>query len=278
MSFSDELIAPTVTTRAVERFRPRIAAIVDSALNSVAGRTDVLTGLAYPIPIAVTTELLDSVAAVVTLTAFLLPILAQRGAVPGDDLLSALLSAEVDGDRLDPEEVVATVILLLLGQETTANLIGNGVLALLGHPDQLELLRRRPDLVGSTVDEILRLDGPVMLCGRTALVDKHVGGQHIKPGQPLLLHLGAANRDPVRFPEPDTLDITRDHGANIAFGSGPHLCLGAALAHVQAAETLLRLFDRYSDIQLPAGDEWRPRWRRSTAFRALDSLPVQLSP
>jgi cytochrome P450 len=301
------LIAPTVSSSAVERFRPRVAAIVDAALDRVAGRVDVLAELGYPIQIAVTADLhnvgpegaelirrqlprlvnmleigadrqalVDAVKAVDVFTKSLLPILAKRSADPGDDLLSNWLTAEVDGDRLNHEEVIATYLLLLLGQETTAHLIANGTLALLENPDQLDLLRRRPELAGSAVDEILRLYGPVKMSGRLAKTDKHVGGQHIKRGQPLLVDISAANRDPAQFAEPERLDITRGHGPGVAFGTGPHLCLGTALVHMQVEETLLRLFGKYAGIQLPPGDQWRPTWRRTTAFRALDSLPVNL--
>jgi cytochrome P450 len=301
------LIAPTVTSGAVERFRPRVTGIVDAALDGVAGRTDVLAELGYPIQIAVTTDLhgvgpegaelirrelprlvgmleigaskevlVDAVAAIDAFTTFLLPILAERSTHPGDDLLSDWLSAEVDGDRLDHEEVVATYILLLLGQETTAHLIANGTLALLENPGQLARLRRRPDLAGPAVDEILRLYGPVKLSGRVAVTDKYIGGQCIKKGHPLLLDIRTANRDPAQFFRPDKLDINRYDGPGVAFGTGPHLCLGGALVHLQVEETLSRMLAKFARIKLPPRNEWRPTWRKSTAFQALEDLPVDL--
>jgi cytochrome P450 len=300
------LIAPTFAARAVEGFRPRVASIVDAALDGLGAEAELMTEFAYPIPVAVITELLDAgtegaeliraetprltgmlevgadeptlfdaMTAAVNITLFLLPIIAERTTTtPGPDLVSALLTLEVDGDRLDIEEVLATCILLLLaGHETTANLIGNGIRALLDHPDQLDLLRHRPELIGSAVDEMLRYDGPVKLVGRTALTEQVVAGQRIQPGQPLLLHLGAANRDPAQFTAPDTFDITRAQGGNLSFGGGPHFCLGAALARLEAEETLLRLLARHPRIT-PAGPA---PWRRSTAFRALDRLPVRFA-
>jgi cytochrome P450 len=297
------LVAPTFAARAVAGLRPRVAAIVAAALDGLGAEAELMTEFAYPVPIAVITELLDAgtegaelirtetprltgileigadertltdaMTAAVNVTLFLLPILAERGTTPGNDLISALLSLDADGDRLDMEEVLATCILLLLaGHETTANLIGNGIRALLDNPAQLDLLRRQPELIGSAVDEMLRFDGPVKLVGRTALTAQHVAGQHIEPGRPVLLHLGAANRDPAPFPDPDAFDITRQQGGNLSFGGGPHFCLGAALARLEAEEALLGLLTRHPRITAtePA------TWRASTAFRALDRLPVR---
>ncbi|HEU5475591.1 MAG TPA: cytochrome P450 [Actinophytocola sp.] len=302
-----ELVAPTVTGDALARFRPRVVSIVDSVLAGRSGRIDVLAELGYPISTAVSTELfglgpagaaliskelprlsgmlelgagkpilLEAMDAVGAFTRFLMPIVAERRARPGSDLLSDILTAANGGDRLDDEEAVATVLLMLLGQETTAQVIGNGVFALLSYRDQLELLRLRPELAGPAVDEILRFYGPVKISGRTALVDQYVGEQHIRPGQPLLLDIFRANRDPDRFPDPDTLRIDREDGMSVGFGIGPHLCLGRAMVHLQVEQTLLRLFGRYSGIRLPGPDEWQPAWRDSTAFRSLTELPVLL--
>lgn len=298
------LVAPAFAARSVERFRPRISSIVDAALIGLgaADDVDVLADLAYPVPIAVIAELLDvglegaglirdtaaklvgvleirpdantlldSAEAAVEVTMFLLPLLAERQANPGHDLASELLCVETDGERLELEEVLATCILLLIaGHETTANLIANGVLTLLRNPEELARLRDRPELIGAAVEEILRVAGPVKLAARTAVRDQSVGGVRIASGDQVLVHIGAANRDAAVFETPDRFDIGREGRAGLAFGAGPHFCLGAALARVEAEETLLRLFGRFPNLGLRDS----PRWRTSTAFHALDRLTV----
>jgi cytochrome P450 len=299
------LVAPSFATRRMAALRPRIATIVDAALDGVGGldEFDVLTDLAYPIPVAVIAELLDvgtegahliraetprlvsivelapteerlleAADASLSVSMFLLPLLAERRKNPGADFLSALLTVEVAGERLDLDEVLATVLLLLLaGHETTANLIASGTLDLITNPDQLDLLRRRPELLPSAIEEILRLDPPARLVGRTATVDHRLAGQEVLAGQRVLVDLAAANRDPVRFADPDRFDIERAATSHLAFGAGPHFCVGAALARVEAEEALRRLFSRYP--RLVATGE--PSWRASTTFHALEALPVR---
>jgi len=214
--------------------------------------------------------------ATASLALHLLPILGDRRRRPGEDLASQLLClGDDEGDalglgELGLDEVLATCILLLTaGHETTANLIGNGVLTLMEHPDQLDLLQRDPALIKPAIEEILRFECPVKIVGRTNLLDRQLGGQTIRAGQRVLVLLGAANRDPGQFRDPERFDITRDPAPHLALGAGPHFCLGAALSRAEAQETLRQL--------LPLLTEWRlapgaPAWRVSDTFRALERL------
>jgi cytochrome P450 len=181
------------------------------------------------------------------------------------------VAAEEAGDRLDATELLTTVILLLTaGHETTMNLIGNGLLALLRNPDQLQLLRARPELMPSAVEELLRYDSPVRLTARTALADATVAGQTVRAGEQVLAMLDAANHDPAVFASPESLDVTRDAHRHVAFGAGAHFCLGAALARAEAQVALTALL-ALPDLEL-AVDE--PEWRPLVALHGLRSLPV----
>jgi cytochrome P450 len=300
------LLAPAFTPRAIDALHSRITAVVKSALADLdtADEVDVIADIGYPIPLAVMCELLDvdiegaqllhtetpklvgilefdpdadavlaAEEAIASLALHLLPILGDRQHRPGQDLASQLLrlgdNGSGDGElRLD--DVLATCILLLTaGHETTANVIGNGVLTLMQHPDQLRLLQRDPSLIKPAIEEILRFECPVKIAGRTSLIDRQLGGHTIRAGQRVLVLLGAANRDPEQFRDPECFDITRAPAAHLAFGAGPHFCLGAALARAEAQETLRQL--------LPSLTEWRlapeaPAWRVSDTFRALNKL------
>jgi cytochrome P450 len=297
------LLAPAFTARAIDTLRPRITAVVESALADLdqADEIDVIADIGYPIPLAVMCELLavdiegaqllrtetpklvgilafdpDAEAilaaeeATASLALYLLPILGDRRHRPGEDLASQLLSLGDDRDALALDEVLATCILLLTaGHETTANLIGNGVLTLMEHPDQLKLLQHDPALIKPAIEEILRFECPAKIVGRTNLVDRQLGGQTVRAGQRVLVLLGAANRDPEQFPDPERFDITRTPTPHLAFGAGPHFCLGAALSRAEGQETLRQL--------LPLLTDWRlapeaPAWRTSDTFRALDRL------
>jgi cytochrome P450 len=300
------LLAPVFTARAIDALQPRIAAVVKSALADLAAahEVDIIADLGYPIPLAVMCELLDvdiegaqllraetpklvgiltfdpdeeailaAEEATASLALHLLPILGDRRHRPGGDLASQLLRlGDNDSDEaaLGLDEVLATCILLLTaGHETTANTIGNGVLTLMQHPDQLALLQRDPSLIKPAIEEILRFESPVKIVGRTNLVDRQLGGQTIRAGERVLVLLGAANRDPQQFHDPERFDITRTAAPHLAFGAGPHFCLGAALSRAEAQETLRQL--------LPLLSEWRlvqeaPAWRVSDTFRALQRL------
>lgn len=200
-------------------------------------------------------------------------LLAARRKVPGDDLLSALAAVDVDGDRISSGEVMALAVLLLVaGHETTVNLIGNGMLALLRAPEQLAKLRQAPELAGPAVDELLRFDGPVQITQRIAVEDMEVVGCPVKAGDEILLILGAANRDPAAFADPHRLDVARDARRHVAFGGGIHHCLGAALARMEGQIAFQALLDHFPRIELGGTPVRRPTF----TLRGLESLPVTL--
>jgi len=206
------------------------------------------------------------------LRAYLADLLAARRKVPGNDLLSALAAVDVDVDRSTSGEVLALAVLLLVaGHETTVNLIGNGTLALLKHPEQLRRLRENPGLIGSAVEELLRYDGPVQRTARIPSEDLVIGGKTIPKGEMVMPFLGAANRDPAQFPDPDRLDITRTDNRHIAFGMGIHFCLGAPLARMEGQIAISTLLRRLPKLALASQ---RPEHRQSLTLRGLVSLPV----
>jgi cytochrome P450 len=177
----------------------------------------------------------------------------ERRTAPRDDLLSALLAAEEEGDKLSEEELRSTVVLLFVaGHETTTHLIGTGVVALLRQRHQWDRLVADPSLAPGAVEECLRFDGPVHLTGRIATVPSRVGGVDVEPGQGVITLLAAANRDPERFPDPDQLDITRPDNQHLTFSHGIHYCLGAALARLEGQETFKALTQRFPTLELTA--------------------------
>ena len=293
------------TPRAVERIRERVAAVVDSAFAPAAEGEpiELMSELAYPIPLAVIAELFDVGlegaellrsetptlarmleldpnpteleaigAAAMTVMLFLVPIVAQRRSDPGEDLLSALIHPPEGGVALETDEIITMCLLLLAaGHETTANLIGNGTLALFEHPEQLDWLVRHPELPMQAVDELLRYDSPVQVASRVALSDLTLNGTKVLEGQQALIVLGAANRDPSLFPDPDRLDLTRAGPRQLAFGNGPHFCVGAGLARLEAQET----FKRLAQSRLrPSAGSWSYSRDRSRTFRRLRNLRV----
>jgi hypothetical protein len=277
--------------RAVEELRPRIESISSSLLGGMAGSFDLIADFAYPLPITVIAELLgvpmedrerfgawskDLVQLVSvddpnpqvietgndTMTAFLeyfSGLAAERRRSPRDDLLSALIEAEDEGQKLTEDELLATCVLLLVaGHETTANLIGNAVLALLENPAELSRLRKDRSLAGSAVEEFLRYDSPVQATARTTLEEIEIAGKHIGPNERIVLLLGSANRDPAHFEEPETLRLDRTPNTHLSFGGGIHFCLGAPLARLEARIAIPMLLERYPDIALAnEGIEWR---------------------
>jgi cytochrome P450 len=203
-------------------------------------------------------------------------LVAERRAHPRDDLLTKLIEAEDKGDQLTEHELISTVILLFAaGFETTTHLIGNGLLALLRNPDQLARLRADRSLVRSGVEELLRYDSPVQIAARTTYEELPVGGQSIPAGSLVLAMLGAANRDPARFHDPERLDVGRDEGAPMSFGGGIHFCLGAALARLEGQIVLDRLLDRFGTMELVGGP---PTVRDSLTLRGLTDLRVHFAP
>lgn len=299
------LVNKAFTPRVVEAMRPHIREIVDELLGAVegAGRMDVIADFAYPLPVivicemlgvptedretfkgwsrdlartldpAVSPELIEQTReAALAFQEYFTALIAERRARPRDDLISALIAAEEQGDRLSEEELLATLLLLFgAGHETTMNLIGNGTLALLRHPDQLERLRGEPALAVSAVEELLRYDGPVQLAGRIAGEDVEIRGKPIRKGEIVVPLLGAANRDPAQFPDPDRLDLTRTDIRHLTFGGGVHFCLGAPLARVEGQIAITTLLRRLPGLKLETDV---PEWRETVTLRGLKALPV----
>jgi cytochrome P450 len=297
------------TPRAVRGIHDRVAAIVDSALAPLleGAPIELMGELAYPIPLAVIAELFDvglegaellssetpmlaraleldptpeereaTAAAAMTIMLFLVPIVARRRLDPGEDLLSAMIHPPDGGTTLETDEVITMCLLLLAaGHETTANLIGNGALALFERPDQLDWLARHPEHSLQAVDELLRYDSPVQFASRVARNDLVLGGAEVHEGQRAVVVLGAANRDPARYPDPDRLDLTRGGASHLAFGLGPHFCVGAGLARLEAQETFVRLAQ--SGLR-PKSGSWSHRRDHSHTFRRLQTLHVAGQP
>jgi cytochrome P450 len=226
--------------------------------------------------LAVTPEAMTAAtAADVSLTEYFAGLVAERRARPQDDLLTLLIEAEDKGDQLSERELISTAILLFAaGFETTTHLLGNGLLALLRHPDQLSRIRADRSLVRPAVEELLRYDSPVQLAARTAYEDLSIAGHHIASGSMVLALLGAANRDPAHFTEPDRLDVGRAEGGPISFGGGIHFCLGAALARMEAQIVLDRLLERFATIELV---DDQPTHRDSLTLRGLVDLRVRFA-
>lgn len=300
------LVSKAFTPHTVAAMAARIQAIVDRLLDAVApaGRMDVIHDLAYPLPVIVIAEmlglpvedrerlkrlcdemtapaggpsgeaLLASARARAELMAYFAEVVAQRRVQPRDDLLSGLTQATELGDRLSDAELYSNAVLLLhAGNENTTNLIGNGALALLRHPDQLQKLLATPQLIESAVEEFLRYDSPFQFehTPRLTREDVRFGDVTVPRGAAVVLLLGAANRDPDQFPEPDRLDLTRAPNHHLAFGAGPHFCLGAALARLEARIALGSLLQRFPGFRLGT-DPVEPH--RYFFMRGLKTLPV----
>jgi cytochrome P450 len=193
---------------------------------------------------------------------------------PGDDLTSQLLHAEEDGSKLSNDELYANIILLFgAGHETTVNLIGNGLLALFRNPDQLALLKARPEFIANAIEEFLRYDSSVQMTGRTTLEDVELGGRLIPKGEAVLCLLGSANHDPSVYPDhPERLDIVRPNVRPLSFGGGIHFCLGAQLARIEAEIAISTLLRRLPELRLD--DAVDPEWRPTFVLRGLKRLPA----
>jgi cytochrome P450 len=291
--------------RRMEELRPRVAQIATGLLDALppAGRVDIMAEYAFLLPVFVICELLgvpaedrdvfaalsntmvddstqdESMAAMGELGRYLTELVERKRQQPDDALISALIEVAEDGDRLSQEELVAMAMLLLIaGHETTVNLIGNGLLALLTHPEQRALLRDRPELLPSAVEEFLRWDSPVHSTPvRFAAEDVEYSGVTIPAGSVVTLSLAAANRDPGRFADAAELRIDRDAAGHVAFGHGLHHCLGAQLARIEGQEALGLLLARRPELSL-AVDPLELLYRRSLLIRGLKELPVELGP
>ena len=294
------------TPNVLAGIRAQIQDHVDSLLDNVQdrGSMEVISDLAYPLPSVVISELLgvaegdqdrfkkwtnvlaeflgnireasDNLGAarqtVAELNGFLRETVAKRRAEPKDDLLSALVTAEDQGDSFSEDELYSMCIMLIFaGHETTTNLIGNGILALLENPSQLELLRSQPSLIESAVEEIIRQNGPVQSISRIAFEDFQLGDKQIAKGDRISLTLGAANRDPERYTDPDRFNIERTEGRHIGFGFGIHFCLGAALARMEGQAAISTVARRMPELRLA---EQELEWRNNPVLRGLKALPV----
>ena len=222
--------------------------------------------------------MLRAVPSVIAFLRYIRRLIAARRAAPGDDLLGALVRAEEAGERLSEDELVAMVFLLLVaGHETTVNLIGNGALALLEHPDQMTRLRHDPELIKPAVEELLRYASPLETATeRFAREDVIIAGVTVPRGALVYAALASANRDEREFPDADALDITREPNRHLAFGLGPHYCVGASLARLEGQVAIGTLLRRAPDLR-PAVAPGAVRWRRGLVLRGLEALPVALS-
>ena len=303
------LVNKAFTPRMIELMRSRTQTLVDGMLDKVQenGRMDVIADLAVPLPGIVISDMLsvpekdqpqfkkwsDDIAVGITgsdsvgtqserfliaqksfleLADYFRGIVEELRRHPQDNLLSAMVDAEEAGDRLTEEELFANCVLLMFaGHETTTNLIGNGTLALLQDPKQMQMLQNDGELIGSAVEELLRFDSPVQKLGRLATADIEIGGKIIKAGELVYLCYGSANRDPEQFSNPDQLDITRTDNRHVAFAQGIHYCLGASLARLEGQITINTLFKRMPEIKLETQDLER---NPSTVLRGLKALPV----
>ncbi|MGA6982713.1 MAG: cytochrome P450 [Candidatus Sulfotelmatobacter sp.] len=287
--------------------RTHIREIVNRLLDEVQdkGEMDIIADLAEPLPGIVTAEMLGvplgdrlqlkdwsadfaemlgnfqhnpehasrMLRTVQDMTAYFRETIRRQKDIPQEGLVYSLMTAEVDGDRLSEEEVVANSIVTMVGgQETTTNLIGNGVLTLLRNPSQLERLQNDPSLIPSALEEMLRYESPSQHTGRIAPEDVELGGKMIRKGQAVMAVMAAANRDPERFPDPDRFDVARADNRHLAFGYAAHFCFGAALARVEGQEVFEAIVRRLPDLQL------QPLplvWRNNLGLRGLTALPVK---
>lgn len=301
------LVSKAFTPRTVERLAPVVERLADELAEAFVaeGGGDLVAAVAEPLPVAVIAEMLGippedrsalrpwsadicgmfelnpsdeaarrAVRASVEFSAYLRELIAARRRAPGEDLISGLVAAYDEGDRLTEQEMISTCVLLLnAGHEATVNSTGNGWLALFRHPDQLALLRSDPDaLLPTAVDELLRYDTPLQLFERWVLDDIEVGGTVIPRGSEVALLFGSANRDPERFADPDRLDLSRTDNAHFSFGGGIHYCLGAPLARLELAASFGALLRRAPGLRPVA----EPRWNPGFVIRGLRELLVEV--
>jgi hypothetical protein len=306
------LVAAAFARGHVERLRPRIAELADRLAADVADAgsdgspVDLMPLYAEPLPVQVIAELLGvpevdwpllrpwsnaivkmyeyavspvqreaAEQASLEFVEYLRALVAERRRAPGNDLVSSLIAeTDSDGARLDEDELVTTCTLLLnAGHEATVNVVGNGLTALLTHPDELETVRADPSLIPVAVEELIRYDSPLQLFERTAMADTVIGDVVVTEGTKIAALLGAANRDPAAFVEPDRFDIERADNPHLGFGAGIHFCVGAPLARVELQASLTTLLDRFPGLALAEQPQRRPEF----VLRGVRSLPVTLT-
>lgn len=294
------------TPARVEVLRSHIREIVDDLMQPLlrAGRMDVINDLAAPLPAIVTAEMLGvptsdcdqlkawsadfaevlgnfqhnpdrasrTLKCVEEMSAYFRSAIRRMKTEPREGLINSFMTAEIEGDRLTEDEIVANCIVTMVGgQETTTNLIGNGILSLLRNPDQLQLLKNDLTLIPSAVEELLRYESPSQHTARICPEDTELGGKQIRKGQAVIAVMGAGNRDPERFSDPDRLDLGRADNRHLAFGWASHFCFGAALARIEGQLTFEALASRTANLALEPGPIV---WRENLGLRGLTSLPV----
>jgi cytochrome P450 len=309
------LISRAFTPRMIAGLEPRIRRLsrelLDQALAPGRDRIDLAADYAVPLPMIVISEMIgiprsdwprfkrwsdgiltlsytrsggveaeramnDFVAVTSEMTTYLAGRIAHCRAHPADDLLTRLVAAEIDGQRLSQQEILSFFQLLIVGgQETTTNLINNAILSFLDHPDHLALLRQRPDLLGSAIEEVLRFRSPLQWMMRTPTRDVEIHGVTIPAGKLVLPMIGSANRDPAQFPDPDRFDITRSPNPHVAFGIGIHFCMGAPLARMETSIALTDLLSRLSHFEYAGDGPWTPR--RALHVHGPSSLPLHVT-
>ncbi|GGR10026.1 cytochrome P450 [Streptomyces netropsis] len=286
------LVSKAFTPRTVEDLMPVVARLAGGLVDELLaeGGGDLISAVAEPLPVAVIAEMLgipeadrkllrpwsaaicgmyelnpdeekarNAVRASLDFSAYLRQLIADRRARPGDDLITALVHAHDEGDRLTEQEMVSTCVLLLnAGHEATVNTTGNGWWALFRHPDQLAALRADPGLLPAAVEELMRYDTPLQLFERWVLEDIEIAGTVIPRGSEVALLFGSANRDPARFPDPDRLDVTRADNPHLSLGAGIHYCLGAPLARLELVASFGELLRRAPRLRLTTEPEWKP--------------------
>lgn len=303
-----DLVHKAFTPRMLQDMTTVIENVTEELLEAMAkkGTVDLIEDFALPIPLTVISDMmgvphkdrhkfhkwmgtfleiqggsklqmLGKMSNVLQLYRFFKGLIKLRRKNPQDDLVTALVQAEQDGDRLNEDEMVAMIfILLLAGHETTVNLIGNGTLALLENPDQLQKLREHPEMIDSAVEELLRFTNPVeQIAPRYNLEEVELSGRKIPKGSRILLGIASANRDETVFPNADQLDIARTPNKHLAFGLGIHYCLGAPLARMEGKIALQRLVERFPNMQLAVKPD-QVQWRTSMAVRGLKTLPIRV--
>ncbi|WP_437957930.1 cytochrome P450 [Sorangium sp. So ce119] len=308
------IITRAFTPRAVTELEPRIRALSSGLLDRTIerGEMDLVEDYTLPLPLLVIAEMLGAPtedqprfrrwsdvildlgttvsgseeaaraiaefsAVSVEMQGYLRGLIAQRRAAPQDDLLTRLVEAEVDGERLNEDEILGFFQLLLVaGHETTTNLISNAILCFLEHPTELARLRAEPHLLPSAIEEVLRYRSPVQAMFRVTRRDVPMHGQVIPAGKPVLAMIGSANRDPRQFRDPGRFDIARDPNPHVAFGHGIHFCIGAPLSRLEARVALPDLLARLTDLSLASDAPWEPR--RAIHVHGPTRLPIRFAP